>query len=91
MESESVFGKEMEGRLVIRGGFGMAYNAQEQAITLNGWPNVPFTIGSTQLSGSNMVYDFPNNPNSSTLSIQPQRNSHVQFGELAGEQPRLWV
>jgi len=50
------------GRLVIRGGFGMAYNNQEQAITLNGWPNVPFTIGSTTLYGSNVVYNFPSNP-----------------------------
>jgi hypothetical protein len=58
----SVFGKEMGGRLVIRGGFGMAYNGQEQAITLNGWPNVPFTIGSTNLAGSNVVYNFPSNP-----------------------------
>jgi hypothetical protein len=59
----AVLGHEMGGRLVIRGGFGMAYNGQEQAITLNGWPNVPFTIGSTQLFGSNVVYNFPSNPN----------------------------
>jgi hypothetical protein len=51
------------GRLVIRGGFGMAYNPTEQAITLNGWPNVPFTIGSTNLYGSNISYNFPSNPN----------------------------
>ena len=60
---DAVFGHEMNGRLVLRGGFGMAYNGQEQAITLNGWPNVPFAIGSTQLFGSNVVYDFPANPN----------------------------
>ena len=59
----SFAGHELGGRLVIRGGFGLAYNGQEQAITLNGWPNVPFTIGSTQLLGSNIVYDFPSNPN----------------------------
>ena len=74
----SVFGHEMDGRLVIRGGFGMAYNGQEQAITLNGWPNVPFTIGSTQLSGSNVVYNFPSNPQ----QFQPypaNPNTIVQF------------
>lgn len=59
----SIRGHELGGRLVIRGGFGMAYNPQEQAITLNGWPNVPFTVGSTTLTGSNIVYDFPSNPN----------------------------
>lgn len=62
--SPNSFGKwDTAGRLVIRGGFGMAYNSQEQAITLNGWPNVPFTIGGTQLTGSNVVYNFPSNPN----------------------------
>jgi len=74
----SVFGKEMGGRLVIRGGFGMAYNGQEQAITLNGWPNVPFTIGSTQLFGPDIVYNFPSNPS----QFQPypsNANAIVQF------------
>ena len=76
----AVFGKEMGGRLVIRGGFGIAYNGQEQAITLNGWPNVPFTIGSTTLLGSSIVYDFPSNPH----QFQPypaNPNTIVQFNE----------
>ena len=58
----SFVGHDLGGRLVIRGGFGMSYNGQEQAITLNGWPNVPFNIGGTTLLGSNIVYNFPSNP-----------------------------
>jgi hypothetical protein len=53
---------EMNSRLVIRGGFGIGYTAPEQAITLNGWPNIPFTNNGTFLTGSNVVYDFPSNP-----------------------------
>jgi hypothetical protein len=74
----SVFGKEMGGRLVIRGGFGMAYNGQEQAITLNGWPNIPFTIGSTSLLGSNIVYNFPSNPHQ-FAPYPANPNTIVQF------------
>lgn len=50
------------GRLVIRGGFGMAYNGEEQAITLNGWTNIPFTNGNATLTGPNIVYAVPNDP-----------------------------
>ena len=53
---------EMNSRLVLRGGFGIGYTAPEQAITLNGWPNVPFTNNGTFLTGSNVVYDFPSDP-----------------------------
>ncbi len=53
---------EMNSRLVLRGGFGIGYTAPEQAITLNGWPNVPFTNNGINLTGSNIVYDFPSDP-----------------------------
>lgn len=47
--------------LVLRGGFGIGYTGEEEAITLNGWPNIPFTDGGDTLLGSNIVYDFPSN------------------------------
>jgi len=53
---------EMNSRLVLRGGFGIGYTAPEQAITLNGWPNVPFTNNGINLGGSDIVYDFPSDP-----------------------------
>lgn len=53
---------EMNNRLVLRGGFGIGYTAPEQAITLNGWPNIPFTDNGTFLTGSNVVYNFPSDP-----------------------------
>ena len=50
---------DVSNKLVIRGGFGIAYNNQEQAITLNGWGNIPFTDNGASITGSNIVYDFP--------------------------------
>jgi hypothetical protein len=58
----SVGGHDFGSRLVIRGGFGIGYTDEEQAITLNGWPNIPFTNNGIGLSGSNIVYNFPSNP-----------------------------
>jgi Carboxypeptidase regulatory-like domain/TonB dependent receptor len=58
----SVLHREMNSKLVIRGGFGIGYTAPEQAITLNGWPNIPFTNNGIFLTGSNVVYDFPSDP-----------------------------
>ena len=49
-------------KLVLRGGFGIGYTGEEQAITLNGWPNIPFTDGGDTLLGSNIVYNFPSDP-----------------------------
>ncbi len=53
---------DMHSRLVLRGGFGIGYTAPEQAITLNGWPNIPFTNNGSFLTGSNVVYNFPSDP-----------------------------
>jgi Carboxypeptidase regulatory-like domain/TonB dependent receptor-like, beta-barrel len=49
-------------KLVLRGGFGIGYTGEEEAITLNGWPNVPFTDGGATLTGSNIVYAIPTDP-----------------------------
>ena len=49
-------------KLVIRGGFGIGYTGLEQAISLNGWPNIPFTNNGVDLTGSSIVYDFPTDP-----------------------------
>ncbi|MGB2628640.1 MAG: carboxypeptidase regulatory-like domain-containing protein [Candidatus Acidiferrum sp.] len=57
-----ILGHSFANRLVIRGGFGIGYTGEEQAILLNGWPNVPFTDNGASLQGSNIVYDFPTNP-----------------------------
>jgi hypothetical protein len=53
---------DLNNRLVIRGGFGLSFNGEEEAITLNGWPNIPFTDGGATLLGSDIVYDFPSDP-----------------------------
>lgn len=53
---------ELNNRLVIRGGFGIGYTGEEQAITLNGWTNLPFTNGNSNFSGSQIVYAIPSDP-----------------------------
>jgi hypothetical protein len=58
----SIAGHDMSQKFVIRGGFGIGYTGTQQAITLNGWPNIPFTVGGTSLFGSNIAYDFPTDP-----------------------------
>jgi hypothetical protein len=49
-------------KLVIRGGFGLGYTGEEEAITLNGWTNLPFTNGNSNFTGSQIVYAIPSNP-----------------------------
>jgi hypothetical protein len=49
-------------KLVLRGGFGVGYTGEEEAITLNGWPNIPFTNGNTNLTGAQIIYAIPSNP-----------------------------
>jgi hypothetical protein len=75
----SFSGYNLANRLVIRGGFGMGYSVEEQAITLNGWGNIPFTNNGTSLTGSNIVYDFPSDPHQ--FSPYPANPNTVQaFG-----------
>ena len=58
-----VYGHDFNNRFVVRGGFGIGYNGQEEAITLNGWGNIPFTNNGTSLTGSQIVYAIPSDPN----------------------------
>ncbi len=55
------------GRLVLRGGAGIAYNGLDQAISLNGRGNAPFLSTAGNLTGSQIVYgvnSFPASVNS---------------------------
>ncbi len=70
---------ELNNKLVIRGGIGMGYTGEEEAITLNGWPNIPFTDGGDTLLGSNIVYDFPSNPHQ-FLPYPANPNTILTFG-----------
>jgi hypothetical protein len=45
-----------QGKLVLRGGFGMAYNGLEQAITTNTRFDPPFLTNSNTLTGNKIVY-----------------------------------
>jgi hypothetical protein len=56
-----------DGRMVLRGGFGIGYNGLDQAISLNGRSNPPFLSAAGNLSGSQIVYgvnSFPPDVNS---------------------------
>ena len=70
-------------KLVVRGGFGVNYTGEEQAITLNIWTNLPFTNGNSNLTGSNIVYAIPSDPHTflpypsntnAILSLDPTTN-----------------
>jgi carboxypeptidase family protein len=56
-----IMGHEFNSRLVIRGGFGIAYNGLDEAISLNGRSNPPFLSAAGTLTGSQIVYanSFP--------------------------------
>jgi carboxypeptidase family protein/TonB-dependent receptor-like protein len=57
----SIGGADLEGKLVLRGGFGMAYNGVVQSNTLDVRFNPPFVSNSQTLTGSNILYinSFP--------------------------------
>jgi hypothetical protein len=57
---------EFGSRLVVRGGFGIAYNGLDEAISLNGRNNPPFLSASGLLTGSQIVYanSFPSDVHS---------------------------
>ncbi len=66
-----ILGRDMHSQFVLRGGFGIAYNRMQEAITLNGRFNPPLVL-SPFLTGSNILYGasssltningFPSNP-----------------------------
>ena len=62
----ALLGHDFTSRLVIRGGFGMAYNGLDEAISLNGRSNPPFLNASGILTGSQVVYmnTFPSDVHS---------------------------
>jgi hypothetical protein len=62
----SLLGHDLTNKLVIRGGFGMAYNGLDEAISLNGRNNPPFLSSNPTLTGADIVYEnsFPSNVHS---------------------------
>ncbi|MBZ5655081.1 MAG: TonB-dependent receptor [Acidobacteriia bacterium] len=77
-------------KLVLRGGFGISYNGEQEAITLNGWPNVPFTDGNATLftcppaegggcGPSQVVYAIPSDPHQ-FLPYPANPNTILTFG-----------
>ena len=62
---KSAFGHNFNNKLVLRGGFGIAYNRMQEAVTLNGRFNYPldvqFSVWGGSLTGSNIFYAVANN------------------------------
>jgi hypothetical protein len=56
-----VTGQEMNNRLVVRGGFGIGYSREEEAIALNGRANPPLVAG-LNLFGPNILYAASTSP-----------------------------
>jgi hypothetical protein len=57
--------QDLHNRLVIRGGFGIGYNREEEAVSLNGRSNPPF-VSNINAFGSNIVYAVPGDPHQFT-------------------------
>jgi hypothetical protein len=83
--------QDFKNNLVIRGGFGIAYSREEQAIALNGRNNFPLVAGDN-LFGPNIVYaasndphaigGYPNNPNT-IVAINPANNLPVSGAPIS--------
>ncbi len=58
---QSLFGHDFNNKLVLRGGFGIAYNLEQLAITSNGRFNPPFLV-SLDLYGSDIKYATNSSP-----------------------------
>jgi hypothetical protein len=56
---DKILGHSFGSRLVFRGGFGIAYSAIEEGVTLNGRNNPPFVSSNSSLSGSQILYELP--------------------------------
>lgn len=57
--------QNLKNRLVVRGGFGIAYSREEEAIALNGRNNPPLVAGDN-LFGSNILYAASSDPHNFT-------------------------
>lgn len=81
-KSLPLWNQHFNSKLVIRGGFGIAYSREEQGIALNGRDNFPLVAGDN-LFGPNIIYaassdphaidGYPNNPNT-VVTINPANN-----------------
>ncbi len=71
-----VFSHDFKSKLVVRGGFGIGYTGEEEAITLNNSSNPPFLSFAPTLTGSDLLYAtgtsihcfscYPSNPSTLT-------------------------
>jgi hypothetical protein len=88
----SFLNHNLANRLVIRGGFGIGYTGEEEAITLNGNGNVPNVSFAPTLTGSDILYApasdihcfgcYPSNPN--TLTTFNTNNIPVSGAPISG-------
>ena len=88
----SILNHDTAGKLVIRGGFGIGYTGEEEAITLNGNGNVPNVSFAPTLTGSDILYEpasslhcfgcYPSNPN--TLTTFNVNNIPVSGAPISG-------
>ncbi|MBA3442881.1 MAG: TonB-dependent receptor [Pyrinomonadaceae bacterium] len=80
---QSIIGRDVENKLVLRGGFGIGYNRIPQAITLNGRLNPPF-LGQFTIENREQIlytlgpsltspFGYPSNP-STILRFDPATN-----------------
>jgi hypothetical protein len=77
-----IWRQDFQRRLVVRGGFGIGYSREEEAISLNGRSNPP-EVANDSLSGSNILYapsssptnfnGYPANP-ATVVTINPATN-----------------
>lgn len=76
-----VLGHDFGNRLVIRGGFGIAYNGIAQSNSLDGRFNPPFVSNGQSFSGSQILYinTFPSNVNDPN-GYAPNPNAIQTFG-----------
>jgi hypothetical protein len=56
-----LLGREFHNKLVVRGGFGIAYNGLDEAISLNGRNNPPFLSAAGVLMGNQVLYQLSSN------------------------------
>lgn len=71
-----------QGKLVLRGGFGLAYNGLEQAITTNTRFDPPFLTNSNTLTGDQIVYGINDVFKYGSLSGNPNLISEFNSANL---------